>query len=451
MFGQRLTNKIWIPGFALIFLLFSGCNAGPNTSASSISTPDIAGLVPAISPVVSGQGVPEAGAYNPGKPGPHHIVLLTSSGKAYNGCTDYDFTQEGTCIANDDWNNLLSSDWLPSSISETELVVLIGPEQEINLGTQAYDIGPAITAYRHDVNLEIREARTGRTLAILPFTGSDSRPFPPKAYVPQIRIDGTYFHYPDLENWLCPRITLQRCWNPMRTLKPAAQGNLGTFSPDGQILALGTYEGRVQLWQVSDGSLLRTLNGNDSEVKCVAFSPDGQSLAVGTNDGSVQVWQVSDGTLLRILKVDGSSVAFSPDLQVLSAGSFDGSVRLLRLSNGSLLRTLKTDAGAISGLAFSPDGKTLAVDPQDGPVQLRRVSNGSLLRTLKGHTSVIENNSFSPDGQTLAIGLQLWRISDGALLRTLSVFGSGLAFSPDGQSLVLIVPNDGSVRLWQLR
>ena len=491
MFCQRLSWKICISGFALIFLLTTGCNAGPNPLASPTSTPDIPSIVSALSPVVSGQGVPDAAAYDPNKPGPHHVVLLATSGEAYNGCTYYDFSQDGNCITDDDWNNLLPSDWLPSSVSETELVALIGPEREINLGSQAYDIGPDITAYRYEVDMEIREARTGQTLATFTFTGSDPLPFPEKAPVYLDRLEGSHFHYTDLENWLCSTVTGQRCWIPLRTLQPAAMVNIEAFSPDGQILALGTYDGSVQLWQVSEGTLLRTLEENGSEVECVAFSPDGQILASGSHDGNVQLWQVSDGTLLRTLEgnpdfqrtsvafspdgqtlasasydgsvqlwqvsdgtllhnldVNGSSVAFSPDLRVMASGSYDGTVRLWRVPNGTLRRTLKGDTEIINSLTFSPDGQTLASSPEGAPVQLWRVSNGTLLRTLEDSARSI---SFSPDGQTLAIGVRLWRISDGALLRTLLAFGSSVAFSPDRQTLAFIVVNDGSVRLWQLR
>jgi len=64
------------------------------------------------------------------------------------------------------------------------------------------------------------------------------------------------------------------------------------FSPDGQTLASGSDDTTVRLWQVSDGTLLRTLEGHTDTVLSVAFSPDGQTLASGSWDRTVRLWEL---------------------------------------------------------------------------------------------------------------------------------------------------------------
>jgi hypothetical protein len=54
------------------------------------------------------------------------------------------------------------------------------------------------------------------------------------------------------------------------------------FSPDGKILASGSEDNTIKLWEVNSGRELRTLRGHSGPVNSVVFSPDGQSLASGS-------------------------------------------------------------------------------------------------------------------------------------------------------------------------
>jgi WD40 repeat protein len=57
----------------------------------------------------------------------------------------------------------------------------------------------------------------------------------------------------------------------------------------------------IKLWRVSDGSLLRTLEGHTGPVTSVAFSPDGSMIVSGSDDKTIELWRASNGKLLMAL------------------------------------------------------------------------------------------------------------------------------------------------------
>jgi WD40 repeat protein len=70
-----------------------------------------------------------------------------------------------------------------------------------------------------------------------------------------------------------------------------------TFSPDGKILALGSQDGAVELWDVNRKQKIHTIPPRTSDdpyyVGGLAFSPDGKLLAIGLGDGTVRLYGIN--------------------------------------------------------------------------------------------------------------------------------------------------------------
>jgi WD40 repeat protein len=77
------------------------------------------------------------------------------------------------------------------------------------------------------------------------------------------------------------------------------------FSPDGHILAAGSYDGKVWLWNLTNpgrpAPLGQPLTGPTNSVSSVAFSLDGHLLAASSFDGTAQIWNLDvDAAIQRI-------------------------------------------------------------------------------------------------------------------------------------------------------
>src|SRR5205085_698352 len=67
------------------------------------------------------------------------------------------------------------------------------------------------------------------------------------------------------------------------------------FDPTGRMLASGSGDDTVKLWEVASGKLLRSFEGHKETIFSVAFDPLGQTLASGSSDHTVKLWEVTSG------------------------------------------------------------------------------------------------------------------------------------------------------------
>lgn len=223
------------------------------------------------------------------------------------------------------------------------------------------------------------------------------------------------------------------------------------FSPNGSLLASGSFDNAVKLWDTASKREVRTLAGHTAWVKAVAFRPpEGQWLASGATNGDIIFWDVSTGAKLGNLSGNGSvnTVAFSPDGRWFACGN-EKEIKLWDLKGWDLTtkrqpRTLSGHSGAVNIIAFSADSKWLASGSSDRTVKIWDVATGRDVETLKGHTDSITSLAFSPDGQWLATSgvdarIKLWKVgvwSEQPWQMTAAAQVFAMAFDPESRKLV---------------
>jgi len=243
--------------------------------------------------------------------------------------------------------------------------------------------------------------------------------------------------------------------------------NSVAFSPDGRLLASGSSDNSVALWDVRRGEGERLLGhagpllGTLGAVFSVAFSSDGRTLASGGNDDTVRLWDVDSRRVIRTLETAGgnvNAVAFSPDGRLLAAGGQLQRTELWDPRKGRRVGVLGGHAFSVVSVAFAPNGQTLVTGSEDGTAVLWELPSGEAQGSLTEHRGAVRSIAFSPDGDFLATGsddftVQVWDLRRGVLAQVLPEHGGGVrcvAISPDGR-LLASGGDDLTLRLWDLK
>ncbi|MEH2265585.1 serine/threonine-protein kinase [Nostoc sp.] len=164
------------------------------------------------------------------------------------------------------------------------------------------------------------------------------------------------------------------------------QVNSVAFSPQDQILASASYDRTIRLWQLRAFrgfeekfenrpcySLLSTLSGHAWAVLTVAFSPDGKILATGSDDNTIKLWEVNTGQLICTLVGHSWSVvavAFTADGETLLSASCDKIVKLWKVSTAEEIVTLSGHIDSVSAVAVSKVRQLIASGSKDKTIKL---------------------------------------------------------------------------------
>ncbi|KAG0288754.1 ubiquitin-protein transferase activating protein [Linnemannia gamsii] len=196
-------------------------------------------------------------------------------------------------------------------------------------------------------------------------------------------------------------------------------------------LAIGL-EKSVFVWNADSGQVesLVTLKGNLDSVTSVSWAYDGASLAVGTFEGDVQVWDVETKTKLRTMSGHAARVGvLAWDKQIVSSGCRDGSIwnHDVRVHNHKVAELL-SHTNEICGLTWRSDGMQLASGANDNVVNIWDARSIIPKYTKTNHTAAVKALAWCPwqlnllasGGGTYDKQIHFWNSTTGARVNTLN-------------------------------
>jgi serine/threonine protein kinase/WD40 repeat protein len=217
---------------------------------------------------------------------------------------------------------------------------------------------------------------------------------------------------------------------PFTTLTNDYEPGSVSFSRDGKLLAAAgvTFQpespsittNRLSFWHVGSWQKLSLLpateigSAHSSRAGTVAFSPTANLLAIGTREGWLRVWDYAAGRLAgewrvfqqkdRVYDVLGVLLAFSPDGHWLLAASMgDRDLVLLDLRRPDLPAQVfpTTEHYRIWSIAFAPENKSVVTAGNDGMIRFWNLDTHNVALALFHGPSHSLRIGLSPDGNLL--------------------------------------------------
>lgn len=192
------------------------------------------------------------------------------------------------------------------------------------------------------------------------------------------------------------------------------------FSPTEDILATALEDGTIVFWSVDDLTEITQFKGSLTHFS-LAYRADGQQLAVGGINSRVDLWNSSTGEVSATLNADHVGWVIALDYagngQWVASSGEGGAIFVTDGSTGERLYTLPSQANVVQ---FSPDSTRLASGGEDGVVRIWDFADGEQFTEFDYQTAVT-SLTFRPDGAWIAVGgisesVMIWEISSGNLV-----------------------------------
>jgi WD40 repeat protein len=242
-------------------------------------------------------------------------------------------------------------------------------------------------------------------------------------------------------------------YSPHGTVASAA------ISPDGKLIATGSWDRSAKLWDAATGRAIRKINrAHGGYINSVEFSPDGRRLLTASDDGTARLWDVATGQPvgdpLHGHKARLIGATYSKDGSRILTVSGDATGRVWDPATGQS-KELKGHEWAVLCGQFSTEGDRVITGSQDKSAIIWDAKTSKPILKLEGHTAAVTSVALSRDGTRALTGSQdntakVWDATTGKEILSLPGHTqevTSVSFSPNGRD-VLTSSRDGTAIIW---
>lgn len=242
--------------------------------------------------------------------------------------------------------------------------------------------------------------------------------------------------------------------------------SMAHFFAAGTRIVSVTENGKAQIWDAENGTLLYEFGMESEEIVSFTISPNENFLSTASDDATLRIWSLQQGTLVQTLSWTEKSLS-SPKLPDLSPGSFnhdgtlilkkstDNTLRLWSVTGGNVLFMLGgPDEEELQNPQFSPDGRRFLVSYADH-IEIRDTHSHETIHRLDGFVSTFPQASYSTDGSRVLVeDYEVIRVFDAAEDEVFEISDSDhrirdLCFNTDGE-LIAAADSDTNLLFWNM-
>jgi len=237
-----------------------------------------------------------------------------------------------------------------------------------------------------------------------------------------------------------------------------------SWAERGNLVAVGTHRGYVQIWDVMANKKLNVLEGHSVRVGALAWN--GDSLSSGSRDRLILQRDIRTPSVVPDRKLVGHrqevcGLKWSPDNQYLASGGNDNKLFVWNLSSQTPMQTYTDHLAAVKAIAWSPHHHGLLASgggTADRCIRFWNTLTGQSMQSVDTGSQVC-NLAWSKHASELVSThgysqnqILVWKYP--SLVQVAKLTGHSyrvlyLAMSPDGEAIVTGA-GDETLRFWNV-